>query len=123
MSTEMRDIQNKVLEHEHKLSAMDRTMMEAIAEQRSLVKELHALTAKFGIYIERHDQVSEANKRLWSAFERQSNDLATLQSIVSTNQPVIDGLRNLQGKLNWFIIVTALTPIAAGAALVYKAVS
>ena len=97
-------------------------MTESITEQRQLVRELHSLTSKFDVYIERHDQVSEANKRLWVELQTQDSDIHRLKEIVSANQPIIDGIRNLQGKLNWFIIVTALTPIAAGSALIYKVI-
>jgi hypothetical protein len=122
MPDEIQSIQLKVSEHDIKLTAMDRMMTESITEQRQLVRELHSLTSKFDVYIERHDQVSEANKRLWVELQTQDSDIHRLKEIVSANQPIIDGIRNLQGKLNWFIIVTALTPIAAGSALIYKVI-
>lgn len=94
--------------------------MEAIEEQRLLVRELHALTGKFGIYIERHDQVSEANKRLWSAFERQANEITSLQNTASANQPIIEGIKNLNAKLVWLVISAVISPAAIGAAIVFK---
>ena len=117
------NLQLKVQEHDIRLGTMDRMMTESIAEQRQLVRELHALTSKFDVYIERHDQVSEANKRLWNALENHDLDIDALKEVTAANQPIVDGIRNLQGKLNWFILVTALTPIAAGAALIYKVAS
>lgn len=123
MPDDIQNLQLKVSEHDIRLGTMDRMMTESITEQRQLVRELHALTSKFDVYIERHDQVSEANKRLWNALEGCGKDIDALKEAAAANQPIIDGIKNLQGKLNWFIIVTILSPITIGAALVFKAVS
>lgn len=114
-------LQLKAQELELKISSMDRMMSESITEQRQLVRGLNALTNKFDVYIERHDQVSEANKRLWNQLESQEKEIDTLKEIASANQPVIDGIRNLQSKLIWLIISTVLSPAAIiGALAVFK---
>lgn len=114
-------LQLKVQELDLRLGSMDRMMSESITEQRQLVRGLNALTSKFDVYIERHDQVSEANKRLWNQLESQEKEIDTLKEIASANQPVIDGIRNLQSKLIWLIVSTVLSPAAIiGALAVFK---
>lgn len=97
-------------------------MTDSITEQRQLVRELHALTSKFDVYIERHDQVSEANKRLWNALENHNRDIADLKDAAAANQPIIDGIRNLNSKLVWLVVSAVLSPAAIGAAVIFKAV-
>ena len=97
-------------------------MTDGIAEQRQLVRELHALTSKFDVYIERHDQVSEANKRLWNALENHNRDIDALKDAASANKPIIDGIRNLNSKLVWLVVSAVLSPAAIGAAVIFKAV-
>lgn len=117
------NLQLKVQEHDIRLGAMDKMMTESITEQRQLVRELHALTSKFDVYIERHDQVSEANKRLWNALESHDKDIDALKEAAAANQPVIDGIRNLNSKLIWLIVSAILSPAAIGAALAFKVVN
>lgn len=122
MPDDIQNLQLKVQEHDIKLSSMDRMMTDSITEQRQLVRELHALTSKFDVYIERHDQVSEANKRLWNALENHNRDIADLKDAASANQPIIDGIRNLNSKLVWLVVSAVLSPAAIGAAVIFKAV-
>jgi len=122
MPDEIQNLQLKVQEHDIKLSSMDRMMTDSITEQRQLVRELHALTSKFDVYIERHDQVSEANKRLWNALENHNRDIADLKDAAAANQPIIDGIRNLNSKLVWLVVSAVLSPAAIGAAVIFKAV-
>lgn len=122
MPDDIQNLQLKVQEHDIKLSSMDRMMTDSITEQRQLVRELHALTSKFDVYIERHDQVSEANKRLWNALENHNRDIADLKDAAAANQPIIDGIRNLNSKLVWLVVSAVLSPAAIGAAVIFKAV-
>ena len=100
----------KLQEHDLKLVQIERLMTDTITEQRDLVRELHRLTSKFDVYIERHDQVNEAAKRLWSAHEIHAKDINTLQNIVASNQPIIDGIRSLNAKLVWAILGFFMSP-------------
>lgn len=123
MPDEIQDLKLIAREHELRLNSMEKMTTEGIAEQRQLVRELHALTSKFDVYIERHDQVSESNKRLWDMLQHQSKDIAILKDTASANQPVIDGIRNLNSKLIWLIVSAVFAPTATiGAAIVFKVV-
>lgn len=121
MSDDITGVKIKIQEHDMKLEAMSRLMTESIGEHRQLVKELHALTNKFGIYIERHDQVSESNKRLWVQQQMQDADIHKLQQVIATNQPIIEGLRTLNGKLLWLVLSAVISPAAIGVALLLHA--
>jgi predicted nucleic acid-binding Zn-ribbon protein len=122
MPDEIQNLQLKVQEHDLKLSSMDRMMTDSVTEQRQIVRELHALTSKFDVYIERHDQVSESNKRLWNALENHNRDIADLKDATAANQPIIDGIRNLNSKLVWLVVSAVLSPAAISAAVIFKAV-
>lgn len=123
MPEDMQKIHMKVHEHDIKLAAIDRTVMESITEQRQLIRELHSLTNEFKVYIERNDQVSRASERLWSVVDQHNKDISLLKESYSANQPVIDGIRTLNNKLIWMVFAAVLTPITMGAALIFKVVS
>lgn len=121
MPDETQSLLLKVQDHETRLNMMDRMVSEGITEQRQLVRELHALTSRLDVYIEKHDQVSETHKRLWNQLENQEKEIDVLKEMASANQPVIDGIRNLQSKLIWLIVSTVLSPAAIiGALAVFK---
>ena len=87
-------------------------MNEGLIEQRQLVRELHEMTSSFKVYIERHDQVNESNKKVWALVEKQSDSINNLQQQAATNQPVIDAIRTLNGKIIWLVISALATPAA-----------
>ena len=120
MLPEVQDLQMTVREHDIKLNQIEKLMTASISEQRQLVNQLHELTGKFGIYIERHDQVNESSKRLWTAFEQHSKELSALKSISASNQPIIDGIRSLNAKLIWAIMGFVFSPVAISGIYLYS---
>ena len=114
------ELQLKLKEHDVKLEQVERLMSESIGEQRSLTRELHELTSNFKVYIERHDQVSESNKRIWQQTEKNSEAIHQLQKLNEGNQPVIDGIKTINSKLVWLVISAMASPIAVGGYILVK---
>jgi hypothetical protein len=112
MQDPISEIALKVQKHELQLTGMERMMNEGLIEQRQLVRELHEMTSSFKVYIERHDQVNESNKKVWALVEKQSDSINNLQQQAATNQPVIDAIRTLNGKIIWLVISALATPAA-----------
>ena len=112
MQDPISEIALKVQKHELQLTGMERMMNEGLIEQRQLVRELHEMTSSFKVYIERHDQVNESNKKVWALVEKQSESISNLQQQAATNQPVIDAIRTLNGKIIWLVISALATPAA-----------
>jgi hypothetical protein len=112
MQDPISEIALKVQKHELQLTGMERMMNEGLIEQRQLVRELHEMTSSFKVYIERHDQVNESNKKVWALVEKQSDSIHKLQQQAATNQPVIDAIRTLNGKIIWLVISALATPAA-----------
>ena len=102
----------KVQEHDLRLNGMEKLMTESVTEQRQLVRELHEMTSSFKVYIERHDQVSESNRRVWAMVEQQGSAIGAIQNKAAENQPVIDAIRTLNAKLIWLVISALATPAA-----------
>lgn len=114
------DLQLKLKEHDVKLEQVEKLMSESISEQRSLTRELHELTSNFKVYIERHDQVSESNKRIWQQTEKNSEAIHQLQKINEGNQPVIDGIKTINSKLIWLVVSAMASPMAVGGYILVK---
>ena len=112
MQDPISEIALKVQKHELQLTGMERMMNEGLIEQRQLVRELHEMTSSFKVYIERHDQVNESNKKVWALVEKQADSITNLQQQAATNQPVIDAIRTLNGKIIWLVISALATPAA-----------
>jgi predicted transcriptional regulator len=112
MQDPISEIALKVQKHELQLTGMERMMNEGLIEQRQLVRELHEMTSSFKVYIERHDQVNESNKKVWALVEKQADSINNLQQQAATNQPVIDAIRTLNGKIIWLVISALATPAA-----------
>lgn len=120
MPLEIHELQMTVREHDIKLSRIEKLTEDGLAEQRQLINGLHTLTSKLDVYIERHDQVNESSKRLWTAYEQHSRDIATLQNISASNQPIIDGLRSLNAKLVWAITGFFFSPAVIAGIYIYS---
>jgi predicted transcriptional regulator len=120
MALDDQSIPLKLQEHDIRLNAIDRIMTESVTEQKQLVRELHELTSSFKVYIERHDQVNEASRRLWTIVDAQQKEISELKDFVSASEPMIEGLRGINSKLVWMVISALGSPavmIAAYAAL------
>jgi predicted transcriptional regulator len=100
----------KLQEHDIRLNAIDRIMTESVTEQKQLVRELHELTSSFKVYIERHDQVNEASRRLWTIVDAQQKEISELKDFVSASEPMIEGLRGINSKLVWMVISALGSP-------------
>lgn len=110
MAIEEHNIPLKLQEHDLRLNAIDRIMTESVTEQKQLVRELHELTTSFKVYIERHDQVNEASRRLWLIVDRQQEEISELKDFVSASQPMLEGLRGINSKLVWMVISALGSP-------------
>jgi predicted transcriptional regulator len=112
MQDPISEISLKVQKHEMQLTSMERMMNEGLIEQRQLVRELHEMTSSFKVYIERHDQVNESNKKVWTLVEKQADSIGDLQRQAAANQPVINAIRTLNSKIIWLVISALATPAA-----------
>lgn len=112
MQDPIANITLKVQEHDLRLTGMEKLMAESVTEQRQLVRELHEMTSSFKVYIERHDQVSESNRRVWAMVEQQGLAIGSIQNKAAENQPVIDAIRTLNNKLIWLVVSALATPAA-----------
>jgi hypothetical protein len=112
MQDPIANITLKVQEHDLRLNGMEKLMTDSVNEQRQLVRELHEMTSSFKVYIERHDQVSESNRRVWAMVEQQGSAIGTIQNKAAENQPFIDAIRTLNNKLIWLVVSALATPAA-----------
>jgi septal ring factor EnvC (AmiA/AmiB activator) len=102
MSDELSRLQQRVDQHEREIEQISLSTREMIDGQKQVSKSLQDLTMSLNQYVVKHDFVSRQNDEL-------TKDVRTLREQAAANQPVIDGLKTLNGKLIWLVISAFVT--------------
>lgn len=102
MTEELSRLQQRVDQHEREIELIGMSTREMIEGQKQVSRSLQDLTMSLNQYIVKHDYVSRQNDDL-------TRDVRELREQSAANQPVIDGLKNLNGKLVWLVISAFIT--------------
>lgn len=106
--------------HEREISLIGQSTKQMIDGQKELTESLTGLTISLNRYIERHDATVSQLSELKSEQRDHSRAIVALQTINAGNQPVIEGVKSLNAKLVWFILVAILTPIISAGFIATK---
>ena len=88
--------------HDREIELIGLSTREMIEGQKQVSRSLQDLTMSLNQYVVKHDYVSKQNDEL-------TKDVRLLREQAAANQPVIDGLKTLNGKLIWLIISAFIT--------------
>lgn len=102
MADELTRLQQRVDQHEREIEQISLSTREMIEGQKSVAKSLQELTISLNQYVVKHDFVSKQNDEL-------TKDVRLLREQAAANQPVIDGIKTLNGKLIWLVVSAFVT--------------
>lgn len=102
MTDELTRLQSRVDQHEREIEQISLSTREMIEGQKQVAKSLQELTISLNQYVVKHDFVSKQNDEL-------AKDVRVLREQHAANQPVIDGIKTLNGKLVWLVISAFVT--------------
>lgn len=102
MTDELTRLQSRVDQHEREIEQISLSTREMIEGQKQVAKSLQDLTISLNQYVVKHDFVSKQNDEL-------AKDVRVLREQYAANQPVIDGIKTLNGKLIWLVISAFVT--------------
>ena len=102
MADELIRLQQRVDQHEREIEQISLSTREMIEGQKSVARSLHELTLSLNQYVVKHDYVSKQNDEL-------TKEVRKLSMQAAANQPVIDGIKTLNGKLIWLVISAFVT--------------
>lgn len=109
MNEELSRLSQTVSQHDKDIQIMRQTIQESTAGmmqgQKELTASINSLTMSLQRYIDKHDRVEAELSDL-------SVDVRELRDMQHTNQPLIDGIRAIHGKL-LLVVVSALASPAA----------
>ena len=105
MSEELSRLSQIVNQHDRDIAAMQQSTAEMVDGQKELTKAIQGLTLSLQRYIDKHDYVASELTEL-------AADVRELRDNQHTNQPLIDGIRAVHGKL-LLVVVSALASPAA----------
>lgn len=98
---------------DQKVDAINRRTDESSRSQAQLVKELHELTSTIRVMIEKQDHVKETADRMWHQHEALSERVQTLELFRATNEPIINGVRDLNKKVVGMVFAALLAAVVA----------
>lgn len=102
MADELIRLQQRVDQHGREIEQISLSTREMIEGQKSVARSLQELTISLNQYVVKHDFVSKQNEEL-------TRDVRLLREQAAANQPVIDGIKTLNGKLIWLVISAFVT--------------
>lgn len=109
MIEELNRLSQLVTQHDKDIQVMRQTIQESTTEmvkgQKELTASINSLTMSLQRYIDKHDRVEADIGDL-------AGDVRELRDIQHTNQPLIDGIRAIHGKL-LLVVISALASPAA----------
>jgi chromosome segregation ATPase len=120
MTEDIQTLKARVDNHERAIEQMESSTQRMLDKMDKVADGLSGLTQSFKEYTVRHEYVAEQNKKLQADFTEQAKIVRSLENQASANQPVIDGIRALNAKLIWFIVVAIAGPALTVAAVVSK---
>lgn len=105
MNEEISRLSQIVNQHDRDIQVIQASTAEMVEGQKELTKAIQGLTLSLQRYIDKHDYVAAEMNEL-------AADVRELRDIQHTNQPLIDGIRAIHGKL-LLVVVSALASPAA----------
>lgn len=102
MADQLTRLQQMVEQHDRDIEQISLSTREMIEGQKSVARSLQELTISLNQYVVKHDFVSKQNDEL-------TKDVRLLREQAAANQPVIDGIKTLNGKLIWLVISAFVT--------------
>lgn len=95
---------------QHSTATMIQVQRDVMMEQKETNKAINGLTLSLQRYIDKHDSVNRELLEL-------AGDVRELRDMQHTNQPLIDGIRAIHGKLLLVVISALASPAAIMAIL------
>lgn len=103
-------LQQKVDQHEREIEQIGLSTKEMIDGQKQVSKSIHELTVSLNRYIDRQEMASRQSDEFKDKQEKQAFQISQMREQMAANQPVLDGIRTINGKLIWLIISAMATP-------------
>lgn len=113
MADQLTRLQQIVEQHDRDIEQISLSTREMIEGQKSVARSLQELTLSLNQYVVKHDFVSKQNDEL-------TKDVRLLREQAAANQPVIDGIKTLNGKLIWLVISAFVTTCSVVGFIVTK---
>lgn len=102
----------------YKLEQLELVTETSAANVSKLVDAIHEQSKQIGIMIERHDQVSVSNSRLWGEVEKAKDRLTALELISAEDRLVIRAVKNINKQVVTVVVAALLGAVVAPAAVV-----
>lgn len=110
MTDALTRLQQKVDQHEREIEQIGLSTKEMIDGQKQVSKSIHELTVSLNRYIDRQEMASRQSDEFKDKQEKQAFQISQMREQMAANQPVLDGIRTINGKLIWLIISAMATP-------------
>lgn len=98
---------------DQKVDAINRRTDESYRSQSQLIKELHELTSAIHVMTEKQCHAEKTAERIWSQHEVLTSRVQTLELFRATNEPIIDGVRDLNKKVMGMVLAALLAAVVA----------
>jgi chromosome segregation ATPase len=110
MTDALTRLQQKVDQHEREIEQIGLSTKEMVDGQKQVSKSIHELTVSLNRYIDRQEMASKQSDEFKDKQEKQAHQITQMREQMAANQPVLDGIRTINGKLIWLIISAMATP-------------
>lgn len=111
--SDLASIQNRLDQHEREIALIGRSTQQMIDSQKELTESINDLTLNLSKYVERMDRSGTDITEIKAEQKVHTEQIAAIRIQNSANQQVIDGVKSLNSKAIWFILVAILTPIVS----------
>lgn len=98
---------------DQKVDAINRRTDESNRSQSQLIKELHELTSAIRVMTEKQGHVEKTAERIWTQHEALTGRVQTLELFRATNEPIINGVRDLNKKVVGMVFAALLAAVVA----------
>lgn len=98
---------------DQKVDAINRRTDESNRSQSQLIKELHELTSAIRVMTEKQGHVEKTAERIWSQHEVLAGRVQKLELFRATNEPIINGVRDLNKKVVGMVFAALLAAVVA----------
>jgi septal ring factor EnvC (AmiA/AmiB activator) len=119
--SDLTSVQNRLDQHEREIALIGQSTRQMIDGQKQLTESLTDLTISLNKYIERHERSATDITDIKTEQKAHTAQIAAIREQNAANQDVINGVRGLNAKLVWFILVAILTPIISAGFIASRA--
>lgn len=105
MNDELSRLSQTVSQHDRDIQAMQANTNRMLLGQEKVVESLNNLAMSLQRYTDKHDRVEDELVTL-------RDDVRELRDMQHTNQPLIDGIRAIHGKLLLVVVSAFASPAA-----------